>query len=169
MSSSVYDELYTPKEAVKIILPFIPKNIQTIWEPTAVPESQIVKILQDKYNVVATHLSNNEDFFDMNMECDMIITNPPYSKKDQFLERLFKLDKPFMLLLPVTALGSKARSAMFRNNRIQIIIPDRRFDFSGLNNNWFHTAWFCYKCDLKKDLNFININDQLSKTDLIQE
>lgn len=169
MSSTKNDERYTPEEAVKIILPYIPKGINTIWEPTAVPESQIVRILQNKYNVIATHLSNNEDFFETNMDCDMIITNPPYSKKDKFLERLFELDKPFMLLLPVTTLGSKARSAMFRNNPIQIIIPDRRFDFSGLNNNWFHTAWFCFKCNLKKDLNFININEHLSKSDLIQE
>ena len=31
-----FDELYTPREAVESILPFIPKNVKTIWECTAI-------------------------------------------------------------------------------------------------------------------------------------
>ena len=166
--SSKFDELYTPFLAIQVIRRYIPKWVNTIWEPTAVPESNIVKFLQNDYDVLGTHISNNEDFFEINRECDIIITNPPYSLKDEFLERLFELDKPFMVLLPLTTLESKKRSEMFRNHPIQVIIPDQRFDFSGKNNVWFQTSWFCYKCNLKKDMLHININEHLSRPEIIQ-
>lgn len=41
---------------------------------------------------------------------DLIITNPPYSFKDQFLKRAFELDKPFMMLLPITTLEGKSEA-----------------------------------------------------------
>jgi hypothetical protein len=87
----------------------------------------------------------------------MIITNPPYSIKDDFLERAFKLWKPFMFLLPLTSLEWKRRSQMYNDNWwIQVIIPNKRYNFM-LEKKWawFQTSWFCSKCNLKKDLNFI--------------
>lgn len=50
-----FDELYTPNEAVEMILPYIPKEVKTIWECTAIKESKIVKVLRDAgYNVITT-------------------------------------------------------------------------------------------------------------------
>jgi hypothetical protein len=48
IQSEKNDELYTPNEAVNIILPFIPKGIKTIWECTAIKDSKITKILKEK-------------------------------------------------------------------------------------------------------------------------
>ena len=36
-----FDELYTPNEAVEMILPYIPKEVKTIWECTAIKESRL--------------------------------------------------------------------------------------------------------------------------------
>ena len=46
------------------------------------------------------------DFFDCASDdvYDGVITNPPYSLKDKFIEHCYELDKPFALLLPVTAI-----------------------------------------------------------------
>jgi hypothetical protein len=157
------DEYYTPAAAVELILPFIPKSVKTIWECTAVKESQIVEVLRHNgYNVIPTHINEGFDYFRYEPEdYDIIITNPPYSCKDQFLQRAFNLGKPFMFLLPITTLEGFKRNKMFRDNRIQLIIPDRRFSFnSGGSGAWFQTSWFTSGLNLKNDLNFIPSTDK---------
>src|SRR5450759_1317458 len=156
------DEYYTPAAAVELILPFIPKSVKTIWECTAVKESQIVKVLRlNGYNVIPTHINEGFDYFnDEPEDYDLTITNPPYSCKDQFLQRAFNLGKPFMFLLPITTLEGFKRNKMFRDNGIQLIIPDRRFSFKSKGNGaWFQTSWFTHGLNLDKDLNFIPVKD----------
>lgn len=92
---------------------------------------------------------------------DVIITNPPYSIKDKFLEKAFKIGKPFAFLLPTTALGEQKRGRLFRQYGIQLIVPDKRINFeipSGKKSAWFHSSWFCYKLNLPRDLIFCELN-----------
>lgn len=156
-----FDELYTPNEAVDMIIPYIPKNIKTIWECTAIKESKIVKVLlENGFNVITSHIEDGQDFFDYEPSgYDMIITNPPYSLKDKFLKRAFYLNKPFMFLLPLTTLEGINRGKMFSEYGIQLLIPNKRFNFKPEKNSgaWFQTSWFCSGLNLEKDLNFINI------------
>ena len=156
-----FDELYTPNEAVEMILPHIPKEVKTIWECTAIKESKIVKVLRDAgYNVITTHIEDGQDFFKYEPEnYDMIITNPPYSLKDKFLKRAYDLKKPFMFLLPLTALEGIERGKMFDKNGIQMLIPNKRFNFKPEKNSgaWFQTSWFCFGCGLSSDLNFVSL------------
>ena len=161
MERGSFDELYTPEEAVEMIIPFIPKNVKTIWECTAIKESKIVKVLKEYgYKVITSHINNDKDFFKYEpKEYDMIITNPPYSLKDKFLERAFQLNKPFMFLLPITTLEGKKRGKMFNENKIQLLIPNKRFNFipEKKKSAWFQTSWFCSKIKLDKDINFISL------------
>lgn len=115
----------------------------------------LAKIMENKgYKVVSS-----EDFFKDNQECDIIITNPPYSLKEEFLKRAYELNKPFAFLMPLTSLEGKKRGELFRKYGIQLIIPNKRINFitpSGKGSGaWFQTAWFCYKLNLPKDLNFV--------------
>lgn len=154
-----FDELYTPDEAVKMILPYIPRQVKTIWECTAIEESRITKVLRDSgYNVITSHIEQGYDFFKYEPdEYDMIITNPPYSLKDKFLKRAYELNKPFMFLLPLTSLEGVERGRMFNSKGIQMLIPNKRFNFKPEKNSgaWFQTSWFCFGCELSSDLNFI--------------
>lgn len=155
------DEFYTPSIAVTMILPFIPGHMSRVWECTAVKESQIVKVLRENgYSVVATHIEDGYDFLKFEpSDYDLIITNPPYSLKTRFLKRAFELGKPFMFLLPITTLEGVERNKMFRENGIQLLIPDTRFNFmeDRKKGAWFQTSWFTWKLGLKTDLNFIPI------------
>ena len=48
--------------------------------------------------MIATHISNGEDFFEIDVpKCDYIISNPPYSLKGEVLQRLFEIGKPLQL------------------------------------------------------------------------
>jgi len=157
------DELYTPPEDVKMIIPFIPFGKETkIWECTAIEESEIVKVFRENGNeVITSHIKDNKNFFDYEPETyDIIITNPPYSLKDDFLKRAFELKKPFMFLLPITTLEGKNRSKMFKEYGIQVIIPNTRFNFmkkEGKKGAWFQTSWFCFGLNLENDLNFVDV------------
>ncbi len=154
------DELYTPEDAVKIILKYIPKNVKTIREPTAFERAdKIVQILEENwYKVITSHIQEWKDFFNYEPnDYDMIITNPPYSIKTEFLKRAYQLWKPFMFLLPTTTLEGKERTKLYSKYWIQLIIPNYRINFlkHKWKSSWFHTSWFCWNCWLDKDLNFI--------------
>ncbi|MFO8133200.1 MAG: hypothetical protein R6U10_04620, partial [Thermoplasmatota archaeon] len=44
-----------------------------------------------------------------NFNYDCIVTNPPFSRKDEFLEQCYAYGKPFALLMPLTALEGMRR------------------------------------------------------------
>ena len=156
----VYDELYTPKYAIKPLLKFLPKNIK-IWECTDYRSSNITKILKENgYEVIKTHKDNFDFLNDKpNFDFDMIITNSPYSLKDEFIKKCYEYKKPFALLLPITSLEGIERGKMFRNKGVEVLVLDKRIDFNGKGKNWYNTSWFCYNVlpkqlifeELKKD------------------
>lgn len=159
-----YDEIYTPPYAIKPLLYYIPKGI-TVWECCDFGKSEITKLLKEHgCNVIST--GKQEDFFTyLPDEFDMIITNPPYSLKDEFLERCYKLGKSFCLLLPITALEGKRRGKLFREYGIELLVFDGRIQFlkyMGLkqgNGNWFNTSWFCWNI-LPEKLIFEELKDE---------
>ena len=153
------DECYTPENAIYPLLPFLNEN-QIIWD-CAFGSGRLAKHFKKFGFIVEGDKYFN--FFNSNLYCDIIITNPPYSLKDKFLERAFEIGKPFAFLLPLTTLEGIKRSKMFRENEIQMIIPNRRINFeipSGKKSAWFATAWFCYKMNLPKQLNFVELKDE---------
>lgn len=148
------DELYTPEYAIKPLLKYLPKNV-VIWECTDYGSSNITKVLKENgFDVVSTHkkdfdfLTNMPDF-----QFDVIITNPPYSLKDEFIKKCYEYKKPFCLLLPITSLEGIERGKMYRENGIELLVFDRRCNFiydNAKKSNWFNTSWFCWKVLPKK-------------------
>lgn len=130
LAGSGNDEFYTPEYAVKPILEFIKPN-SIIWCPFDTDESNYVKMLRNEgHDVIATHIYNGLDFFETNIECDYIISNPPYSKKGEVLQRLFDLNIPFAMLLGVVGIfESQKRFEMFRDNKFEILYMNRRVSY----------------------------------------
>lgn len=118
VAGSKNDEFYTPSYAVEPIIKYI-KTPSTIWCPFDTDESQFVKMFRQSGNrVIATHISNNQDFFQLNIDCDYIISNPPYSLKSEVIQRLFDIKKPFAMLVGVVGLfESQRRFDMFKKKR----------------------------------------------------
>ena len=140
-----FDELYTPDYALKPLLKYIPKGI-TVWECTDFGKSEITRLLKEHgCDVIST--DKKENFFKHIPEkpFDMIITNPPYSLKNEFLKRCYEFNKPFALLLPLTTLEGVERGKLFREKTVQLLVLDKRIDFTGKKSCWFNTSWFCYK------------------------
>lgn len=100
VANSGNDEFYTPEYAVEPILEFI-KPHSTIWCPFDNDESNYVKMLTEMgHKVINTHLDMGIDFFKCDIpECDYIISNPPYSLKQKFLNICSKLENLLQCLL----------------------------------------------------------------------
>lgn len=152
------DELYTPSYAVEPLLKYLNNKKITIWECTDFGSSNITNVLHGGgYNVISTHKDNFNFLTDTpDFDFDMIITNPPYSLKDEFIKKCYEYGKPFCLLLPITSLEGVERGKMFRKNGIELLVFDKRCNFIYDNtkkSNWFNTSWFCWNV-LPKQLIF---------------
>lgn len=137
-------EVYTPKEAVRPILPLLPKGI--IWESSDFGDSEITQFFRENNReVIGTHIKYGCDFFNYQPEnWDVQVTNPPYNIKDDWLKRSYELGKPFFLLLPVDALASLKRGDMYKKYGAGVLIIENRISFivpSGKSNNWFSSMW----------------------------
>ena len=145
------DDYQTPKETWKSIQQYIPKD-KVVWE-CFYGDGNSGKYLQDLGFKV---IHQKEDFFQHN-KGDIIVTNPPFSQKQKILQRLKELNKPFVLIMPASVLGTKMLSSLFPD--IQIIIPKGRINFikNGKETKgcWFASFFYCWKMDLPKDLIFL--------------
>lgn len=108
---------------------YIPTD-STIWCPFDTEESWFVKRFRERGNVVvATSLITGQDFFDTPppMWCDYIISNPPFSKKNEILDRLFQLKIPFAILIDINGMfDNKKRFNLFKENKFEIMYLDKR-------------------------------------------
>ena len=143
------DECYTPYYAVDPIVKYIPKN-KKIWLPFDETWSAFYQTFIEKgYNVIRSSLADGKDFFTYEPDnYDVIISNPPFSKKDNILKRLYELKKPFAILLPLNSLQGKSRYECFKNG-IQLLAFDARINYHTNNmqhykrGNHFASAYFC--------------------------
>lgn len=104
--TSETDEVYTPSYAVKPLLKYIKPN-SIIWCPFDDEKSEFVKtFLAGGHKVIYSHIKEGKNFFsyEPDEEYDVIISNPPFSIKDDVLKRLEELNKPYAMLLPLPAL-----------------------------------------------------------------
>jgi hypothetical protein len=109
------DTFQTPNYATELIVPFIPANIKFIWEPACGDGKIIDAIYKSKIRpfvcygsdireskIVKHNIGNflKDDppiLFDK--EKWVIITNPPFSIKDDFIEKAFEYKVPFAMLI----------------------------------------------------------------------
>ena len=120
----------TPEYAIRPLLEIIPKDY-TIWE-SCCGEGNISKFFEKHgYKVISTDIITGQDFFTYSPEqhYDIIITNPPFKLKDDFIERCIQLNKPFMLLLPLSVFESPKRIQMLKQIKVTIFMLPRRVNY----------------------------------------
>ena len=153
-----HDDYMTPKYAWENIKQYIPKD-KVIWEAFYGDGQSGRDLTELGFNVIHEKI----DFFD-NDRGECIVTNPPFSKAKEVLTRLKELDKPFILILPSSKIGTQYFRQLFCNNDdpIQIIIPRKRIHFQKLvdgvrPDNWknacnFDCFYYCFKMNLPRDI-----------------
>lgn len=142
------DECYTPAYGVSPILEYIPEGA-IVWCPFDTSESEFVKQIRLTHTVVASHISNGEDFYQYEPHYwDVIISNPPFTNKRKIFERAISFGKPFALLMSNTWLNDSAPNKLFRDIDLQLLMFDKRMKFMQPNRSiqnkiTFSSSYFC--------------------------
>ena len=145
---NVTDNYYSKKEVWEKIQQYIPKD-KVIYEPFYGDGKSGQYLRELGFDVIHEPV----DFFENDLG-EIIVSNPPFSIKQEIFTRLKKLDKPFIIVMFPIVLSCKWFLDIFDD--IQIIIPKTRVKMYG-NGKENYTPnggvwYFCYKMNLPKDL-----------------
>lgn len=152
------DAWNTPPHVWEDIAHLIPKN-KIIWEAFMLDNwgSTSIKTLQGLGLSVVGNPTMNF-FVGENFDYDMIISNPPYSCKLKIFKKLAIIDKPFILLLPVSVI-TKQFVKVLERDKLQLIIPKVRIHFEKngehSKRSWFDVVYLCYKMNLPDDITYL--------------
>lgn len=163
------DDYQTPPEALDPLIPVLKENgFKLIWEPACGKGLLVDRMRQEGFYVCPSDINPDlggnylhKDFLigDNELVYQCIVTNPPFSFKQQFLEHCYRLGKPFALLLPLTTFETPKRQGLFAKHGVQVIFLDQRINFlrdGAKSGSWFASAWYSWGMNLPKDLNFFS-------------
>lgn len=143
----VDDEYETPPGAWELVLRYLPHHL-IVWDPFYATGKAAKFIRKQGFSVI----HRQKDFFEWEPTgYDVILTNPPYSKKKEVLERLLALSKPFAILVPLSIISTQYFVNMMKDRHFRLLIPTKRIHF--LKNGEptdrcsFDTCWLLYDMD----------------------
>ena len=168
------DNCQTPPYAVTPLLPYL--KGKTVWEPACGDGNLSYGMRLHGIFVYESDISTGYDF----LTCphgiyDAIVTNPPYSRKYEFIERCYELRMSWALLMPVETIGAARAQIQFERYGIEIMFLRPRINFKMPQKGWqasgsqFPVAWFCWNLlpekimyfDFKNCQEFINWQKQV--------
>jgi len=169
------DLFKTPNYAVELLIPFIPKYINNIWEP-ACAGNKIIDVLSN-YVRLGTDIQQGKNYNFLTMEFPKwlvrqkcaIITNPPYSLKIKFFKRCLEHEIPFALLISsdyaqwnIDAVWKYGCEKIIPNRRIDYITPTGKSGNTG-NTSYFHSLWLTYGFNLGKSEVFVELTKNMKQ------
>lgn len=143
------DECFTPGYGVDPIIKYIPKNA-VVWCPFDTEKSEFVKRISVANTVIYSHIDEKKDFFTYEPpKWDVIVSNPPFTKKRLFFERALFFNKPFALIMTNTWLNDSAPKQLFKDKDLQLLMFDKRMRFEspdGRDNSkiTFSSSYYCW-------------------------
>lgn len=98
------------------------------------------------------HIETGQDFLEYKEPLgDIVVSNPPFSKRDGIFQKLYEWDIPFALIMNFNGLfDSKKRADIFRLHKVEMLIPRGRMRFCHrdkgiLNSPNFQSIYVCNK------------------------
>lgn len=161
---SKHDDYMTPDYAWDWIRPYIPAD-KKIWEAFYGDGKSGQYLASLGLNVV----HEDVDFFENDLG-EVIVSNPPFSKKKEVYTRLRELDKPFIMISPSGMINTKYIQKLFSDadSPLQIAIPPKRINFTKLvdgkvpegwsNRCSFDCFYYCYKIGLPRDILWLSLD-----------
>lgn len=130
MPPSPKDEWESPAWVWTELISFLNLKGKHVWEPFVGKARTNVDAISATGNSVIVTETN---FFKTPTpaQCDVVMSMPMWSRKYDVVDACFATGKPFVLLLPVLAIGTqKFADTMRKNNKmLNFIFPSRRINF----------------------------------------
>jgi len=121
------------------------------WEP-AEGDGRIVQALRRVgCDVIGSDLTTGTDFLATAREVDNVVTNPPWSRKTEFIQHGKQCARrKLALLMPLFALSGVARRALFQDVAFPlrtVHVFDRRLNFhpDGEGSSIITAGWFLFE------------------------
>lgn len=144
----------TPAYAIEPLIPYLRPGAR-IWEPACGRRNLVDALVKANFECLGTDLLKGQNFLECEpyIDCDYIITNPPYSSplKGKFIARCYALGKPWALLVPCDSIGMKSFQKYARVYGFEMMLLDDRVDFEmpqkGYNGGGanYSVMWLCWK------------------------
>lgn len=149
----------TPPDATRALLNFLnlPKGT-IVWEPACGEGHMADEIERYGFIVKSSDISTGEDFLNIPFkECDWIITNPPFSLSEKFIEKCIEHKRPFALLLKSQYWHAKKRLKLFYESKPTYILPltwrpDFLFKTRGSGSPLMDVIWVVWKMEPRENL-----------------
>lgn len=156
------DRCQTPSYALTPLLRFLPTD-KLIWE-SAAGEGLLVDALElNGYKVVSSELERGQDYFLYQPDqWDIQVTNVPFSKKFKWLERAYRLGKPFAFLVPSNIIFAVTAMRLLDKYGYGMLAPRQRIDYKMPNKGWnssaqIHTSWLCWGLGVPQGITNVDI------------
>lgn len=163
-----HDDYMTPKSAWINIRNYIPKD-KVIWEAFYGNGASGNYLKELGYNTIHKDI----DFFQHNLG-ELIISNPPFTKIKDIMFRLVNLNKPFIMIMPVSKLSTQYFRKIMETTKekLQIIIPKKRINFDKMVDGKiipspganFDCYYYCFRMNLANDINFLGDDECIEMT-----
>ena len=115
------DDYETPSDILTNLLPYLEKD-KIIYDPFYCNGT----IIKEWKKLDYICINEKKDAFDReHPNFDYLISNIPFSCKEKCIELGIQLNKPFIMLMPIDALGSKWINKYW--DKLQFVIPNGRF------------------------------------------
>ncbi len=163
-----HDDYMTPKSAWINIRNYIPKD-KVIWEAFYGNNQSGTFLKELGYNVIHKDI----DFFEHNLG-EIVVSNPPFTKIKDIMFRLINLNKPFIMIMPVSKMSTQYFRKIMETTqeKIQIIIPRKRINFDKMVDGKiipspganFDCYYYCFRMNFANDINFLGDDECIEMT-----
>jgi hypothetical protein len=153
-NTATHDNYNTSKSAYEMLKQYIPDDT-TLYDPFYNDGKAFDYMTETFSNNIIIH--EDKDAFSWFPECDIVVTNPPFSRKYEVLEWLVKHEKPFFCLLPLYTISTIKYSKITNFKDFQYIVSCGRikYEADGIKTGaCFESVWICHKINLPKDVMF---------------
>jgi hypothetical protein len=158
------DTYETPIRSLDMLLTHLDPTVHYIWEPFAGSGHSTRHMRQAGFEVTN---GDDPDFFEQSVPVApeglrlVLVSNPPFSKKQEILRHLAALGvHDVALLLPAAVLFTKYFFEFSLKHHVQLVVHSKRCSFlnpdtgKAAGSASFDVVWICVGLGLPRDLNF---------------
>ena len=147
------DGYYTPMEAITSFLDL--EQFQGLtWEPAEGDKRIVQALKQIGCKVIGSDLATGTDFLQTQRKVDNVVTNPPWSKKNEFIRHAQSVARQKVaMLLPLSALSGVGRRPLFEDDAFPlrtVYVYEHRLTYDGPDAKSSRTSiitagWFVWE------------------------